>query len=82
MWTAIRNAAGERHNRVMVVITDEQTQDSGKYSDADSDLLVIVNVASDKNGVGYEQGVVHINGWSDSVVNWLRGYLKEGFEKL
>jgi hypothetical protein len=82
MWTAIRHVAKERSNRVMLVITDEQTQDSGKYSDANSDLLVIVNVASYENGVGYEKGVVHINGWSDSVVNWLREYLKSRFEKL
>jgi hypothetical protein len=81
MWAAIRSVAKERHNRVMVVITDEQTQDTGRFSDANSDLLVIVNVASYQNGVGYEKGVVHVYGWSDSVVNWLREYLKSGFEK-
>jgi hypothetical protein len=82
MWSAIREAATTRHNRVMVVVTDEQTQDSGRYADADSDLLVIINVASYQNGVGYEKGVVHVNGWSDSVIDWLREYLKSGYEKL
>ncbi len=82
MWGAIREAAADRHNRLMVVITDEQTADNGKYSDANADLLVIINVASYKNGVGYEKGVVHINGWSDSVIEWLREYMKGGFEKL
>jgi hypothetical protein len=82
MWTAIQDSGKKRPNRVMVVITDEQTMDSGKYSDANSDLLVIVNVASYENGVGYEKGVVHISGWSDSVVDWLREYLKSGFETL
>jgi hypothetical protein len=82
MWEAIKKAAKDRHNRVMVVITDEQTCDSGKYADADSDLLVIINVASYQRGVGYEKGVVHINGWSDSTIDWLREYLKGGFEKL
>jgi hypothetical protein len=77
MWSAVRGAAKDRHNRVMVVITDEQTQDSGKYADADSDLLVIINVASYQNGVGYEKGVVHISGWSDSVIAWIREYLKK-----
>jgi hypothetical protein len=64
----------------MVVITDEQTQDLGRYADADSDLLVIINVASNQNGVGYEKGVVHINGWSDQTIDWLREYLKAGFD--
>jgi hypothetical protein len=82
MWSAIREAAKDRRNRIMVVVTDEQTFDSGKYTDADSDLLVIINVASYQNGVGYEKGVVHMNGWSDSVVDWLREYLKSGYEKL
>jgi hypothetical protein len=80
MWTAIRNVARDRQSRVMIVITDEQTMDSGSYPDANSDLLVIINVASYQNGVGYEKGVVHINGWSDSVIRWLREYLKGGLD--
>ena len=76
MWSAIREAGKERRNRVMVVITDEQTMDSGSFSDANADLLVIINVASYENGVGYGKGAVHINGWSDSVIAWLREYLK------
>jgi 60 kDa SS-A/Ro ribonucleoprotein len=82
MWGAVRGAAAERHNRLMVVITDEQTMDNGRYGDANADLLVIINVASYKNGVGYEKGVVHINGWSDSTIEWLREYMKGGFEKI
>ena len=82
MWKSIRGAAQDRHNRIMVVITDEQTKDSGTFSDANSDLLVIVNIASNENGVGYGKGIVHIDGWSDSTVTWLREYLKEGFDKL
>ena len=81
MWESIRGAAKDRRNRVMIVITDEQTMDSGGYADANSDLLVIINVASYQNGVGYEKGVVHINGWSDSVINWIREYLNNEFEK-
>jgi len=82
MWEAVRGAAADRHNRLMVIITDEQTMDKGRYSDANADLLIIINVASYQNGVGYEKGVVHINGWSDSVIEWLREYLKGGFEKI
>jgi 60 kDa SS-A/Ro ribonucleoprotein len=82
MWGAIRGAAADRHNKLMVVITDEQTMDNGRYSDANADLLIIINVASYRNGVGYEKGAVHINGWSDSVIEWLREYMKGGFEKI
>ena len=74
MWGSIRAAAKNRRNMVMIVITDEQTMDSGSYADANSDLLVIINVASYQNGVGYEKGTVHISGWSDSVIDWLREY--------
>jgi len=76
MWSAARGAAKDRRNRVMVIITDEQTQDSGRYSDANADLLVIINVASYENGVGYEKGCVHINSWSDNIVDYLRELLK------
>jgi hypothetical protein len=81
MWDAIRRAANVRKNDVMVVITDEQTMDSGRYADANAGLLVIINVASYEHGVGYENGVVHISGWSDSVISWLREYLKKEKEE-
>jgi hypothetical protein len=81
MWDAIRQAASVRKNDVMVVITDEQTMDSGNFSDANADLLVIINVASYQNGVGYGKNVIHINGWSDSVISWLREYLKKEKEE-
>jgi hypothetical protein len=77
MWESIRKAGKVRRNDVMVVITDEQTQDSGRYADANADLLIIINIASYEHGVGYEKGVVHISGWSDSVISWLREYLKK-----
>jgi hypothetical protein len=81
MWNAVRQAGAKRRNRIMVVITDEQTEDSGRYADANADLLIIVNVASHQNGVGYEKGVIHVNGWSDSVISWLREYLKKEQEE-
>jgi hypothetical protein len=81
MWNAVRKAGTIRQNDVMVVITDEQTMDSGNFGDANADLLVIINIASYQNGVGYERCVVHINGWSDSVISWLREYLKKEQEE-
>jgi hypothetical protein len=79
MWAAIREAGTKRRNEIMIVITDEQTADNGRYSDANTDLLVIINVASYQNGVGYEKGVLHISGWSDAVVNYIANYVKSGY---
>jgi len=76
MWTSVRKAAAQRKNDVMIVITDEQTMDSGQFTDANADHLFIINVASYEKGVGYEKGVTHINGWSDSCVSFIREYLK------
>jgi hypothetical protein len=82
MWEAVRKAGRIRRNDVMVVITDEQTQDSGRYADANAGLLVIINVASYQNGVAYEKGVVHVSGWSDSIISWIREYLKKEKEGI
>jgi hypothetical protein len=82
MWRAITEAGKKRHNEIMVVITDEQTMDTGNFSNANADLLVIINIASYTNGVGYEKGVLHISGWSDSIVHYLQTYLKSDFDKV
>jgi hypothetical protein len=76
MWGAIRTAGKKRHNDIMVVITDEQTMDSGSFHDSNAGLLVIINVASNQNGVGYGKEVLHIDGWSDNVITYLREYIK------
>jgi hypothetical protein len=76
MWGAVKTAGKKRHNDIMIVITDEQTEDQGGFHDANADLLVVVNVASNQNGVGYGKGVLHIDGWSDNVLTYLREYVK------
>jgi hypothetical protein len=76
MWGAIKAAGKERHRNLMIVITDEQTSDEGKISDANADLLVIINVANDENGVGYGKGSVHISGWSENVLDYVQKYAK------
>jgi len=73
MWKAIRETPA---CNIKIVITDEETFDSGSYADAKADLLVIINVASTSNGVGYGNKVLHINGWSENVVSFLQEYLK------
>lgn len=54
----------------LIVLTDEQSDDPVP---APNGLGYMINVASDKNGVGY-QPWVHIDGWSEAVVSWLREY--------
>ncbi len=76
MWNSVRTVGREEKSDLMIVITDEQTSDTGKYADANTDLLVIINVASYKNGVGYGKNTLHISGWSENCVDFLRSYLK------
>lgn len=76
MWSAIR-ATAQKRARLVLVITDEQTEDSGKLEDANTDLLVIVNVAPYQYGVAYGKGVVHVSGWSEGVARFVAALLSE-----
>ena len=73
----------ERYDR-LIVITDEQAHDGvpnpGSWSDGQPALSspkgprpsgYVINVASNKNGVGYGKWT-HIDGWSESVVEYVR----------
>lgn len=71
LWNAVSTVGHIVRRRVMIVLTDEQTFDSGPISLANSDLLVIVNVAHYERGVGYGQGSVHISGWSENVIPFI-----------
>ncbi len=58
----------ERGDR-LIVITDEQSHDSvpaPKYGRG-----YVVNVASNRNGVGYGAWT-HIDGWSEAIVEYIR----------
>jgi hypothetical protein len=61
------NAIEEKYDR-LIVITDEQSHDPVPNPKA---LGYMINVASYQNGVGYGQWT-HIDGWSDSVVEYIR----------
>ncbi len=52
----------------LIVITDEQAHDKVP---APKGKGYVINVASYKNGVGYGKWT-HIDGWSDSVVEYIR----------
>lgn len=53
---------------LLIVITDEQAHDSVP---APKGKGYVINVASNKNGVGYGKWT-HIDGWSESVVEYIR----------
>jgi 60 kDa SS-A/Ro ribonucleoprotein len=57
----------ERYDR-LIVITDEQAHDTVP---APKGKGYVINVASNKNGVGYGRWT-HIDGWSESVVEYIR----------
>jgi len=57
----------EAHDR-LIVITDEQSHDPVPNPKARGYVL---NVASYQNGVGYGAWM-HIDGWSDSVIEYIR----------
>ena len=62
------NRKGEASDR-LIVITDEQSQDQVPVPKASKAYMI--NVAAFQNGVGYEQGWTHINGWSEHVVRYI-----------
>ncbi len=57
----------ERYDR-LIVITDEQAHDTVPTPNGKG---YVINVASNKNGVGYGKWT-HIDGWSESVVEYIR----------
>lgn len=59
----------------LIVITDEQSED--RVPDPKAKHAYMINVASDKNGVGYGRWV-HIDGFSEAVLRFIREY--EGYD--
>lgn len=54
----------------LVVITDEQSSDP--VSCPDGRPAYMINVGADKSGVGYGNGWVHVDGFSESVLRYIR----------
>jgi hypothetical protein len=64
-----------RHkDKVMIIITDEQTV-GGKWEVNKDFTLFIINVATCENGVMYQKNVHHINGWSENVMKYILAVL-------
>lgn len=71
--TALAMAIREVNEKVpcdrLIVITDEQSTD-GRIPDPKAGLAYMINVASNKNGVGYGKWI-HLDGFSESVIRWI-----------
>ncbi|MGE5822817.1 MAG: TROVE domain-containing protein [Nitrososphaerota archaeon] len=66
---AIQYANTQQHDR-LIVITDEQTQDS--VTDPVAEKAYLINPSSNKNGVGYGKWI-HIDGFSTNVIDFILG---------
>lgn len=70
MWKAIRQVDSANTYERLIVITDEQSMDSNSgYQFKNS---YIINVAPYNRGVGYENGIKHINGFSDKIFDYIQ----------
>lgn len=68
MWKAIEEIKKNKYDR-LIIITDEQSMDSGTSTNIKNSY--IINVATYNKGVGYQNGIKHINGFSDKVFNYI-----------
>lgn len=60
-----------------VIITDEQSSDGNSAGFAARNYLV--NVASYQNGVSYNKGYCHIDGFSEAIFDFIAAYEREDF---
>jgi len=70
---AVTFVNGIPHDR-LIVFTDEQSHD--RIPDPVAKRAYMVNVASNKNGVGYGKWI-HIDGFSEAIVDYILEYEKE-----
>lgn len=63
-----------KYDRI-IVITDEQSHDG--VAQAYNDKSYLINVASYKNGVGYDKGWKHISGFSENIIKYIQEIEKE-----
>lgn len=69
---AVRHANSLNPDRI-ICVTDEQSHT--RVGDPACKNAYMINVASYKNGVGYGKWT-HIDGWSESVVNYIQAFEK------
>src|SRR5271157_2413081 len=62
----------------VIVVSDEQAHDSvGNPFRKTRTKAYMINVASEKNGVGYRNGWLHVDGWSEACIDYI--VAEEGF---
>lgn len=66
---AVRYLNGQVEHDRLIVITDEQSQ--SRVPDPVANKAYMINVASNKNGVGYGKWT-HIDGFSESVIHYIQ----------
>ena len=65
-------AVKEKDADRVIVITDEQSHDSvGNPFQKTGTKAYLINVASERNGVGYNNGWNHIDGWSEACIDYI-----------
>ena len=70
---ALKLAEKQGYDRI-IVITDEQSHTS---IGAPNGIGYFINVATYQNGIGYGEWV-HIDGWSEAVIDYIREYEHSG----
>lgn len=70
LGAAVTALNAQRNYDRLIVITDEQSADNVPDPKGRG---YVINVASNKNGVGYGKWS-HLDGFSESVINWIREY--------
>lgn len=71
---AVAHADNLRPDR-MIVLTDEQSHT--RVGAPGAKLAYMVNVGTNKNGVGYGNGWSHIDGWSEAIIDYIKESEKE-----
>lgn len=67
---AVAHANGQQYDR-LIVLTDEQSHDVVGAPKGDG---YMINLASNRNGVGYENKWIHVDGWSEAVIDYVQQY--------
>jgi hypothetical protein len=77
---ALNLAASEKYDRI-IVLTDEQSNTKIPKPIAGSKAYFI-NVANYKNGISYSKEWLHIDGWSEAVIDYIKEYEQMMYPQL
>ena len=71
LGSALRQINGIPHER-LIVITDEQSSDS--IPTMNYKHCYLINISTDKNGITYRDNWIHIDGWSESIIDFILNF--------